>query len=63
MGTRGLLGHILRRQCLRKGVYNHWDSYPRGLGTDIAKFINKLTDEQIEKMQKMVARIEWLALS
>lgn len=59
MGTRGLLGHIVRSKNIRKGTYNHFDSYPAGLGVDIAKFINSLSDEQLEKMKKMLAKMEW----
>ena len=59
MGTRGLLGHILRSKKIRKGSYNHFDSYPTGLGRDLANFVNSLTDEQIEKMMEMIGKIEW----
>lgn len=61
LGTRGLLGHIIRSKNLRKGVYNHFDSYPTGLGSYLAKFINGLTDEQIQKMVEMVAKMSWCA--
>ncbi|ODO11513.1 hypothetical protein I350_00293 [Cryptococcus amylolentus CBS 6273] len=38
MGTRGLIGYILRNKQ-RKAAYNHWDSYPQGQGHWIAQFI------------------------
>lgn len=59
MGTRGLLGHIIRSKNIRKASYNHFDSYPSGLGAQLAKFINGLNDEQIEKMIEMIGKIEW----
>lgn len=59
MGTRGLVGHIVRSKNLRKGSYNHFDSYPSGLGRDIALFILGLTDEQIETMIENLGKIEW----
>lgn len=59
MGTRGVLGHIIRSKNIRKATYNHFDSYPSGMGVQLAKFINSLTDEQIEKMIKMMGKIEW----
>lgn len=37
MGTRGYRVTRFRRRYYR--FYNHWDSYPEGLGTDIAKAI------------------------
>lgn len=57
MGTRGLLGHIIRGK--KKATYNHFDSYPSGLGMDIVGFVENLTPEQIEKMKEMLEAIEW----
>lgn len=39
MGTRGLYG--FRKNGVDKVTYNHWDSYPDGLGKQILRFINK----------------------
>ncbi|KAL9058332.1 MAG: hypothetical protein Q9162_001787 [Coniocarpon cinnabarinum] len=60
MGTRGLLGHILRNGR-KKGAYNHWDSYPEGLGDWIVKFIKSLSEEQIQQMAERVEQIEWVS--
>ncbi|TYJ53878.1 hypothetical protein B9479_005500 [Cryptococcus floricola] len=49
MGTRGLIGYILRNKQ-RKAMYNHWDSYPEGQGHDIAHFISRLSPEQVKEM-------------
>lgn len=59
MGTRGLLGHIIRSKNIRKASYNHFDSYPSGLGRQVAKFVQGLSAEQIEIMKQRVAKIEW----
>lgn len=37
MGTRGLMAFTYDGKT--KAMYNHWDSYPSGLGKDIAKWI------------------------
>ena len=36
MGTRGTYG--FRKNGIDKLTYNHWDSYPGGLGRDVVKF-------------------------
>lgn len=43
MGTRGLLGFIISGR--RHASYNHFDSYPSGLGAQVAKFILGLDEE------------------
>jgi len=53
MGTRGILGFITKG--VRKGIYNHFDSYPSGLGDAIIKFILAHTDEELDQM---VGKIE-----
>lgn len=57
MGTRGLLGFIING--VRRGSYNHWDSYPSGLGLDVVRFILGLTPEQIDKMAERLQAVEW----
>ncbi|TYJ53879.1 hypothetical protein B9479_005501 [Cryptococcus floricola] len=57
MGTRGLIGYILRNKQ-RKAMYNHWDSYPEGQGHDIARFIAGLSPEQVKEMAERVEKIE-----
>lgn len=37
MGTRGLYGVVVNGEV--KASYNHFDSYPSGLGADIVKFV------------------------
>ncbi|KIM38707.1 hypothetical protein M413DRAFT_447659 [Hebeloma cylindrosporum] len=60
MGTRGLLGFIIRGQ--RHAAYNHWDSYPDGLGKAIVEFILSLTPEEYATMARLVAEITWVDL-
>ncbi|RKF59819.1 hypothetical protein OnM2_056055 [Erysiphe neolycopersici] len=59
MGTRGLLGLIIGGK--RRGIYNHWDSYPSGLGKDIVKFILSLKPEQWDEMVKILNEITWVS--
>ncbi|KAH7410807.1 hypothetical protein BKA64DRAFT_661851 [Cadophora sp. MPI-SDFR-AT-0126] len=59
MGTRGLLGFIIKGK--RHGAYNHFDSYPSGLGQDIVAFILGLIDEEIKTMAARVAEITWVS--
>ncbi len=56
MGTRGAYG--LHKGGVDKIAYNHWDSYPTGLGADVAAFVCKHTDEE---MAAIFDRIELVA--
>ena len=48
MGTRGLMG--VRVDGVDKLTYNHWDSYPSGLGQDILEYLQTANmDEEVEK--------------
>lgn len=58
MGTRGLLGFISFGQ--RHAAYNHWDSYPEGLGGQIVNFILSLKHEDYARMARLVAGITWV---
>jgi hypothetical protein len=55
MGTRGILGFITKG--VRKGTFNHFDSYPSGLGDAIIKFILAHTDEELEQMVGKVEQV------
>jgi len=55
MGTRGLVGLIIAGK--RHAIYNHYDSYPSGLGNDIIKFILSLTPEQWDEMTKILQEV------
>lgn len=48
MGTRGTIG--FRKNETDKLAYNHWDSYPTGIGIDIVNAIRELTVEKIEEL-------------
>jgi hypothetical protein len=58
MGTRGLLGFIILGR--RHSAYNHYDSYPEGLGQDTVDFILSLTPEDYSTMACLVAEITWV---
>lgn len=38
MGTRGFVGFVV--DGTEKIAYNHWDSYPSGLGADVLEWLN-----------------------
>jgi hypothetical protein len=40
-----------------RGTYNHWDSYPSGLGDFIIKFINSLSQDEITEMKLLVEQV------
>ncbi|WVW81039.1 hypothetical protein I302_103030 [Kwoniella bestiolae CBS 10118] len=58
MGTRGLIGFVIRGK--RRGCYVQFDSYPEGMGVGIVKFILGLTPEQIQSMVKRLEEIIWV---
>lgn len=43
MGTRGYIG--IKKDNVLKGMYNHFDSYPTGLGISVIEDINKIKKE------------------
>jgi hypothetical protein len=45
MGTRGLYGIIVGEE--QKLTYNHFDSYPSGLGADLLEFIKRNDSDQL----------------
>jgi len=45
MGTRGAYG--FHKDGVDKITYNHFDSYPIGLGADVAAFVCQHTDEEM----------------
>lgn len=47
MGTRGLYG--VRKNGVDKCTYNHWDSYPSCLGSNVVKFCADNTVENLNK--------------
>lgn len=52
MGTRGLMAFTLDKNT--KAMYNHFDSYPSGLGRDIAKWLGDMDlEEAKEKFLKL----------
>lgn len=57
MGTRGKIGFV--QKGVRKGVYNHFDSYPSGLGDDIIKFILNHTDTELAEMVSKVEQVRF----
>ncbi|TVY56120.1 hypothetical protein LSUE1_G008810 [Lachnellula suecica] len=58
MGTRGLLGFIIRGK--RHAAYNHWDSYPSGLGSQIVAFLLSLSPPDYALMLARLEEITWV---
>lgn len=56
MGTRGLMGFSYGEEV--KAMYNHWDSYPSGLGQNVADWIVGLTDEMLPEAIEKFNRLE-----
>ena len=48
MGTRGAYG--FHKGGRDKITYNHFDSYPTGLGADVAAFVCQHTDEELNEI-------------
>ena len=56
MGTRGLYG--IRKNGIDKATYNHFDSYPEGLGEDIVKFCLKTDIEKLHTFFDLIEIVE-----
>ena len=56
MSTRGACG--FHKNGVDKITYNHFDSYPGCLGVNILDFINKTTDEELNKIYDNVILVE-----
>jgi len=48
MGTRGVLA--VRKNGQDKGQYNHFDSYPDGLGADVVKFLKETSITELDEI-------------
>ena len=59
MGTRGSYG--FKKDGKYKVTYNHYDSYPEGLGGDILKYIKSKTIEELNEVfdnLRMVSEVD-----
>lgn len=56
MGTRGMMAFAVEDEI--KGMYNHWDSYPTGLGYEICKWIGKADIAQAIEKFKALEKID-----
>lgn len=54
MGTRGLIGFVIDGQV--KATYNHFDSYPDGVGVDVLAFARH-ANEHIDTVGKAVRKL------
>lgn len=55
MSTRGLVGHTIDGKTY--GTYNHFDSYPEGLGKGVIELIGKFNT--IEDMKNRIKSLRW----
>ncbi len=56
MGTRGAYGFHMNGKD--KITYNHFDSYPIGLGSDVAAFIQRHTDERMAAIYDQIVLVD-----
>ena len=56
MGTRGAVGFRANKQD--KVTYNHFDSYPSGLGSDVISFIRSHSFEDIQKAAQNIQMVD-----
>ena len=55
MGTRGAIGFRLGKKDYI--IYNHFDSYPAGLGRDMVYEFKSLSDEDFSQLKDRIAKI------
>lgn len=58
MGTRGLIGIRVGGQF--HGTYNHFDSYPEGLGEEVADFAANLNPAALETFRGRAQALTWV---
>ena len=56
MGTRGAVGY--RLGSIDKVTYNHFDSYPTGLGVAVLDYIRKFSDKEILEASRNIVLVE-----
>ena len=56
MSTRGLYG--FRKNGVDKTTYNHFDSYPDGLGADVINFIKKHSIDELKKFYDRIQMVQ-----
>lgn len=55
MGTRGFIGFVIDKE--EKLTYNHWDSYPSGLGAEFLAWLREKVEKQPVTLQTQVAQL------
>lgn len=56
MGTRGFIGFVVNDQ--EKIAYNHWDSYPSGLGVEILQWLHQADPAKIREQAANLKVVE-----
>lgn len=61
MGTRGIMGFVVDGQ--EKLTYNHYDSYPDGLGLDVLRWLRGLNEDTLPQARADAAKLVKEALA
>ena len=56
MGTRGLWA--IRKGGKDKAAYNHFDSYPEGLGDDVISFIKRMSVKKLNDLFDLIVTVD-----
>lgn len=56
MGTRGFVGFVSDEK--ETITYNHWDSYPEGVGVTVLSFVNSLDEHTEEAYRQKAATLK-----
>lgn len=56
MGTRGLWA--IRKGGKDKAAYNHWDSYPTGLGDEVINFIKRMGVAKLNNLFDLIVTVD-----
>lgn len=56
MDTSGFI--VFRAKGIEAAFYNHYDSYPTGLGNEIINFIQSLDEGRLERMANNIENLK-----
>jgi hypothetical protein len=56
MGTRGAYGFVLNGREI--ATYNHYDSYPEGLGVEVLGFVSETSDKELRQIAEGIELVD-----
>lgn len=59
MGTRGFIGFVINEQ--EKIAYNHWDSYPSGLGAEVLAWLREKVEKHPASLRSEAAALRMVS--